>query len=476
MESKHHLSLDAKMLAMHVMRELVEEKDANQRKTGLNKPWQRGSEYMGVPESSLKRWWKLLREGQLTESRSGGDRRTQLARDSEDERRIVLHIQNYLDRQNSNAAYVSVSTILAFLKPTHPNLTRTRLRSILRRNQFTREREDKYAFLREQKAVADARCEFLLKYLENEARPHPKPYVFVDESFVRQYHKSKWTWFPPGASSSRIIRSHANEGQLFVLIGACSEQGWVAADSFKIGRKSGNHHDHMDSKRFEEFVREKLIPGVDELGEECIIIMDNASYHRAYDERDLPKAISRMTAPELCAWLGKGEYHVSKFRDDASFLKDNMKADAYAKKSQLSTVVQKYAEASGHEVWYLPPYHPIFNPIEEAWSQVKQRVMEMYQHATSTEKVIDNIEAAFAAIRQDSWAGMFRRARCFMEEFIGRDELRKRFQPQQSSKRLVIPLSDSENDDSDDDVEIDLPAASGPAQSCGIMSDLQEPG
>ncbi len=34
--------------------------------------------------------------------------------------------------------------------------------------------------------------------------------------------------------------------------------------------------------------------------------------------------------------------------------------------------VVELIESVGAEVWYLPPYSPDFNPIEEMWSKVKQ--------------------------------------------------------------------------------------------------------
>jgi len=34
--------------------------------------------------------------------------------------------------------------------------------------------------------------------------------------------------------------------------------------------------------------------------------------------------------------------------------------------------VRALIESAGAEVWYLPPYSPDFNPIEEMWSKVKQ--------------------------------------------------------------------------------------------------------
>ena len=42
------------------------------------------------------------------------------------------------------------------------------------------------------------------------------------------------------------------------------------------------------------------------------------------------------------------------------------------KDQYLKYVVDEMAKAHGHEVVCLPPYHCELNPIEMAWSQVKQ--------------------------------------------------------------------------------------------------------
>jgi transposase len=34
--------------------------------------------------------------------------------------------------------------------------------------------------------------------------------------------------------------------------------------------------------------------------------------------------------------------------------------------------IQKAIEAAGAEVWYLPPYSPDLNPIEQMWSKIKE--------------------------------------------------------------------------------------------------------
>jgi len=39
--------------------------------------------------------------------------------------------------------------------------------------------------------------------------------------------------------------------------------------------------------------------------------------------------------------------------------------------------VRELIEASGAQLWYLPPYSPDFNPIEQCWSKVKQKLRSL---------------------------------------------------------------------------------------------------
>ena len=52
---------------------------------------------------------------------------------------------------------------------------------------------------------------------------------------------------------------------------------WV----FQSKKVSSDYHDEMNATSFEEWVNEKLLPA---LPPNTIIVMDNASYHRYWDD------------------------------------------------------------------------------------------------------------------------------------------------------------------------------------------------
>jgi transposase len=67
--------------------------------------------------------------------------------------------------------------------------------------------------------------------------------------------------------------------------------------------------------------------------------------------------------------------------------------------------VRALVEARGAQLLYLPPYSPDFNPIEQAWSKVKQRLRAA--KARTLPPLEEAITTALAAITPDDAAGWF---------------------------------------------------------------------
>jgi transposase len=104
----------------------------------------------------------------------------------------------------------------------------------------------------------------------------------------------------------------------------------------------------MDADAFEAYVDQALIPA---LAPAAIVVMDNLSSHKA------------------------------------------------------PAIIQLF-EAAGVEVWYLPPYSPDFNPIEQMWSKVKSYLRRVKPR--TQEELYDAIAAALAEISANDAQGFFR--------------------------------------------------------------------
>ena len=67
--------------------------------------------------------------------------------------------------------------------------------------------------------------------------------------------------------------------------------------------------------------------------------------------------------------------------------------------------IRELIESVGAEVWYLPPYSPDFNPIEEMWSKIKQILRSLA--ARTFEGLIEAIGIAVKQVSRQDLAGWF---------------------------------------------------------------------
>ena len=74
-------------------------------------------------------------------------------------------------------------------------------------------------------------------------------------------------------------------------------------------------------------------------------------------------------------------YHIPYHRDDTKAILW-YKLEKYIDLNVVPVVVTM-AQDSGHEVWYTPPFHTEFHPIEHVWGIVKGEVGRQYDDETS---------------------------------------------------------------------------------------------
>lgn len=70
--------------------------------------------------------------------------------------------------------------------------------------------------------------------------------------------------------------------------------------------------------------------------------------------------------------------------------------------------VAEKIEAQKAKVLYLPPYHPELNPIEEAWSKIKNSLKKA--EARTIPAYVKALESAKSAVSQENISGWFRHA------------------------------------------------------------------
>lgn len=181
-----------------------------------------------------------------------------------------------------------------------------------------------------------------------------------------------------------------------LIVCASSRSNFLNAEKvlFKICTTKGNNDTGVNSVYFRKWCTEMLIPN---LPAKSVIIIDSASCQNS-EENEIPTKTS--TKGEMIDWLAKR----------------NMKAFPTMRKDELfqlieshnpKTIVSKTGELIqeyGYEILKLPPYMCELNPIEAAWTKIKDIVKEHKIHSDlSIEKIRKIIEMSIQKITNKDW-------------------------------------------------------------------------
>lgn len=178
----------------------------------------------------------------------------------------------------------------------------------------------------------------------------------------------------------------------YIILHAGNQNGFVEGASllFKSGSNKGDYHGQMNSEVFEKWLRDELLP---KLEEPSIIILDNASYHSRLFQR-APTSSSKKE--DMKAWLRENNVN---FPESAS--KNELYELIKPLTRSKSFVVDQIIQEAGHEILRLPPYHCHFNAIEMVWSQAKR----FYdKHILKNKNVLDVWEQALKNVSSEQWA------------------------------------------------------------------------
>ena len=148
-------------------------------------------------------------------------------------------------------------------------------------------------------------------------------------------------------------------------------------------------HQEMNHAIFEKWFETQLLPNIPP---DSLIAMHNASHH---SRRKEAMPTSSWHKGDMITWLmEKGIPYPDK----------NTKKILYdiTCKHKDQYVVDEMAKVHGYEVVRLPPYHCELNPIQMAWSQVKQFAKKNNTTFTNTTFTIPGLQA-FAEVMPTRW-------------------------------------------------------------------------
>jgi len=216
--------------------------------------------------------------------------------------------------------------------------------------------------------------------------------VYGDECFIWKDANSEWSWFTDEEDIAALA-TKGSKGERWTVIYAGTKDGWVPNALFLRTKKRGDDWNGcMDAKLYQKWFKEYLL---EYLPPRSLIILDNASFHKATEFK-----LSEMEVPALQERL---RLHNVAFSEKASTAALKRLVRAHC---PLRPVVETLAEAKGHEVVWLPPYHPILNPIERLWGVVKNSVRAQTTiHSVSEDVFLERLNVAFESVGEAQWSG-----------------------------------------------------------------------
>lgn len=263
-------------------------------------------------------------------------------------------------------------------------------------------------------------------------RSEERPIYFQDETYVNESQNVPACW---QSNTERGALSSIGKGNRLVIVHAGGSSGFVegALTIFKPTTKTEDYHGNMNYNNFEKWVREKLLPS---LPPNSVIVMDNAKYH--CNEVDKAPTMCSLKK-EMQDWLKRHniEYtEAMKKRDLQELINQN--------KPEKQFKIDAILKEKGHNVLYLPPYHPDLNPIELVWGDIKGELARKYINSNLTEKK-RALEELFAKYSVEKWQKCDNHVKKVEEEYYKNDNLSDEIMDQ-----FIISLRDGESDNESD--------------------------
>ena len=322
-------------------------------------------------------------------------------------------IRAYIRSANKQGKYITLSTIEDFLKERSEGeafhiatLART-----LNRWGFEFGKGTRSQHLKEKDHVIAARQRYLRKKRDNRTSSGDsiRPEVYLDESYVNKNHSNDFIWY--SGEDGPWVQKPTGKGERLIIINAITKSGWVpnAKLVFKSTKKTGDYHGQMNWDLFKKWFVEMLLENI---SPNCLVIMDNASYHNTLSEHSPPTPLC--SKKRIMEWLEQNRIYC---RPDclkpelAEILKKLAPAPSYA--------IDEIARSHGHEVIRTPPYHPELQPIETCWGVVKNHIARNSDF--TMKNLIQQLEAGFDKVTGKTCAEIIEKVRKIEDEFWKED-------------------------------------------------------
>lgn len=253
-----------------------------------------------------------------------------------------------------------------------PNISRTSMHRLLKDLSFECTKRNRNCALTEKKDLVLSRRYYLesIRLYRQEGRT----IYYLGETWVNMKEYNNKVWINKTAISDKDAslkelpagsKNSANIGKRLIVVHIGSSEGFVPGGllCFESKNNSFDHQNEIDSNKFYKWFC-SILPL---LNEESVIVMDNAPYHC---KKIVPLPNDTWRKTNIIRWLeSKGEV----------IDRPLVKFQLLEKVETLRPIYDKYEideEAKKHNkiVLHLMSYHCELNPIELAWSAVKNYI------------------------------------------------------------------------------------------------------
>lgn len=276
-------------------------------------------------------------------------------------------------------------------------ISRSSLHTVLKKNLgFKFAHRQRKSVLLERSDIITWRRRYLREI--KKVREQNRKIYFTDETWLNEGHTRDKVWMDPAILTPRQafneglstgLRAPSGKGKRLIITHIGSSTGFVDGGLLCfVSGSSGDYHEDMNGDVYEKWFKETL----SRLDPNSVIVLDNASYH----SRKKNKAPSTATKKEdIKIWLRSNNIS---FEDD--MVRAELLSIVKRHKTHYETyVIDDIAQAAGHKVLRLPPYHCELNPIELVWAQVKgfvashNKSFKMAEIKTLLSTAISNVDA-----------------------------------------------------------------------------------
>ena len=413
----------------------------------INTPIARAAKILNVSEASIK---NVLKRCEKLQSFDTPKAQKESAKFPKIDGFMVDYVRRTVHSYFKKGEHVSLDILLDDLKKNSSfPYGRSTLWQLLKTSGFYFRKRGNRIYLYERPDVVQKRYKFLLAVLK--AKRQGKDIYWTDETWVNAGQQTSYCWadkmvekephkaMVPNSGLSLGYKDAVGKGGRLIIFHIGNEKGFVEGSElvFQASNKL-DYHDEMDGERFEEHFLNVVCP---KLPENAVVVMDNAPYHSRLLNKP-PTSASRRS--EMENWLvNEGiivdprprtkielyEKYIKPIRDDEKYKK---------------YVVDEAAKSIGIEIIRLPPYHCVFNPIENIWGILKPRVAK--RNTTFTLSSVKSLVCEeFDKCTPVIWGKCVERAWKIIHEY----SLRDRAVPEIEVDPLIVIADDSDSSLSD---------------------------